>query len=160
MTLTSTPSNHQTPPFHPSSLSNSDPLPSAHSTTLPTPLPFAHCVHFTLQQPHIIWLWSKKSSWRSSYHLWIHWCGLMTFRWWLSINGNHPMKMWLFKLFKTQHKKPLNKNCWRVSSFFVTLMQNNSMKAHQETLSFKLHTFSLAWLFFPSHFQTIHCKGL
>ena len=48
------------PPFHPSSLSNSNHLPSAHSTTLPNPSPFAHCVHVTLPQPHIISLWVKK----------------------------------------------------------------------------------------------------
>ena len=36
------------PPFHPSSLSNSNPLPSAHSTTLITTSPFAHCVRAAL----------------------------------------------------------------------------------------------------------------
>ena len=41
------------PPFHPSSLSNSNPCLFAHSTTLPTPLLFTHCLHATLTQPQV-----------------------------------------------------------------------------------------------------------
>ena len=60
ITLTSTPSNHQTPTL--SSLFTLKLKPPAfcpfHNTHLPSP--FTHCVHATLPQPHIIWLLKKK----------------------------------------------------------------------------------------------------
>ena len=60
------------PPFHPSSLSNSNPLPSAHSTTLPTPL-LLHIVF--MPQPHIIFFFTinfvgfcQSTNWQRASH--------------------------------------------------------------------------------------------
>ena len=54
------------PPFHPSSLSNSNPLPSAHSTTHPTPL-LLHIVHGILAINHTSFGWKQKK-WHFPFH--------------------------------------------------------------------------------------------